>query len=137
MISKRALTLALPSLRLGGSADFGQLGRPVDEGGSKFAEVLTLVVAGSCGLLHTLLLGRDGTVWSFGKAAGGRLGNGNDVVDCHEPHPSFKLDGSKMPKSLSAGAMHSALVTGDGELFGWGYDSVSVLKVVVEESGPH
>lgn len=118
---KTAFTYALPSLRLG-SNNVGQLGRHEDQA---VAQVLENVMTGACGLLHSLLLRDDGTMLSFGKAAGGRLGTGNDTDDCYEPHPSFKIDVSTPPKSLSSGSMHNTLVTGEGELLGWGYDSVS------------
>jgi hypothetical protein len=118
---KRAFTYGLPSLRLG-AANVGQLGRPEDPGSQ---EIMKNVVMGSCGLLHSLLVRDDGTVFSFGKAAGGRLGNGNDIEDCYEPHPSFKLRSSKDVKSISSGSMHNIITTAEGELLAWGYDSVS------------
>jgi alpha-tubulin suppressor-like RCC1 family protein len=119
--SYRAFTYALPSLSLGGSANFGQLGRPEDP---EAIAVHDQVVLGSCGLLHTVLLSKNGTVYSFGKAAGGRLGNGNDIDDCFEPHACFKFDDSQLPIALSSGAMHNCLIDRDGVLYGWGYDSV-------------
>jgi len=116
---KKAFTYALPSLRLG-SADFGQLGRAESVDAK---QVMTGVVTGACGFLHSLLVTSDGTVWSFGKAAGGRLGNGDDITDCKAPHPSFKLN-EGLPVKISAGSMHNCLITSSGDLLGWGYDSV-------------
>ena len=126
-----AFTYALQSIRLGGSADFGQLGRPDSLEAQPVLLAGQNIVLGACGLLHTLLVSGDGTVWGFGKAAGGRLGNGNDIDDCHEPHPSFKSN--KLPiKSISAGSMHNCLVTSEGELFGWGYDSVGSILFIYD-----
>ena len=119
---KRVFTYALPPLKFNANAlDFGQLGRAL---GEELAEpILDHVALGTCGLLHTQLVTIDGTVFSCGKAAGGRLANGDPDWNCFAPHPSFKLlDG--LPRSISAGAAHGALVTSQGQLLAWGYDSV-------------
>lgn len=115
----RALTHALESLRSVAKAnDFGQLGRDLTV---STGEVMSGVVAGSCGLYHTLLVDGQGTLFSFGKGGGGRLGNGTEE-DVFFPHPSFRLDANELV-SLSSGSMHNALVTRGGEVYSWGFDS--------------
>ena len=132
MKSLRAFTYALSSLRLG-TSNAGQLGRPENPGAE---EIMTNVITGSCGFLHTLVVKDDGTVFSCGKAAGGRLGNGNDMDDCYEPHPSFKL--ADLPlRALSSGSMHNALITASGQLLAWGYDSVSIYICLLTGSNIH
>jgi alpha-tubulin suppressor-like RCC1 family protein len=128
---RRAFTYALPSIRINLTSNFGQLGR--DEF-PLATQVLNSVSLGACGLLHTLLhSNHNGILYSFGKAAGGRLGNGNDLVDCFRPHPSVKLEGKV--KAMAAGAAHSCLITQNGDLLAWGYDSVSLCVGVCASDG--
>lgn len=56
------------------------------------------------------------------------MGNGDDANDRYEPHAFARLE--KTPRAVSAGASHTVVVTGDGELFGVGYDSFGQTGVL-------
>lgn len=118
----RAYTLALGSFKQR-QHDFGQLGRGFFEAASS-TPLMQNVIAGNCGLYHTLLVDAEGTVYSCGKGGGGRLGNGTEE-DVYFPHPSFQLDPHL--RSISCGSLHNAVVTSNGELYTWGFDSVSMF----------
>lgn len=75
-----------------------------------------------CGCRHIAVLHRDGTVSAWGNGGDGRLGTGRFG---DEPRPCRVVapDGSGLLAdvvSLTAGAGHTAAVTGDGRLFVWG-----------------
>jgi len=76
------------------------------------------VVSASCGGMHTLLLSKEGKVFSFGDGANGRLGHGN-CRNYSLPQPIASLE-SKRITFIAAGWTHSMAIDDDGKLFTWG-----------------
>ena len=58
-----------------------------------------------CGLHHTFALTDEGTLFSWGKGGGGRLGHGENQTDVYMPYPSFRLQNDTVD-SISLGGMH-------------------------------
>ncbi len=69
---------------------------------------------------HTVLLSLDGTVFTFGRGAEGRLGHG-DVANRPEPKPieHSNLSGHTITR-VAAGWAHTALLSADGTVFTFG-----------------
>ncbi|KAL2940126.1 Ultraviolet-B receptor UVR8 [Bienertia sinuspersici] len=101
------------------------------------------VIAISAGEAHTLALSEDGKVYSWGRGAFGRLGNGSES-DENLP-VSIKLENgdSQNEKPLNfvgvaAGAYHSLALADDGSVWCWGYNTYSQLGFDGENvSVPH
>ena len=81
----------------------------------------------SAGASHSLALGSDGCVYSWGNNLYGQLGN-NITTDSSFPvpvhDPKSPTDAIKQLKALqvSAGASHSLAVGSDGYAYAWGYN---------------
>jgi alpha-tubulin suppressor-like RCC1 family protein len=78
-----------------GDNDYGQLGdgsevdslTPVRVLGEDGEGYLENIVAISAGYWHSLAIDANGTIWTWGKGAAGRLGLADKTVDCNIPHP--------------------------------------------------
>lgn len=86
-----------------------------------------LIAAGSS---HTVVLKRDGTVWTWGWNYSGQLGNGT-TTSSHDPeqvlnslNPNQVLNGVA---SIAAGRMHTIALLNDGTLRSWGLNSSGQL----------
>ncbi|XP_003426495.1 RCC1 domain-containing protein 1 [Nasonia vitripennis] len=79
----------------------------------------------ACGYDHTLLLAKDGGVYSVGMGTRGQLGHG-DLEDCDEPKLIEALAGLKIVQ-ISSGGWHSAVVTDQGDLYTWGWNNQGQL----------
>jgi alpha-tubulin suppressor-like RCC1 family protein len=110
-----------------GNNDSGQLGiAPPEECGTgqKFRcqTVPTFTVgpaeatAISSGSTHSLALGRDGTVWSWGDNSSGQLGDGTKI-DRFSP---VRARGLQAVKAISAGEDFSMALGRDGTVWAWG-----------------
>lgn len=105
-----------------GRNNYGQLGTGADRstdvtprlasGGTSFARV----VAGSA---HTCALGRDGSVWCWGRNSNGQVGDGTGD-DRLRPVP---VRGLSQVLSLDAGAGHTCAMQVGGETFCWGFNT--------------
>lgn len=73
----------------------------------------TQVAAGG---YHTLVLKKDGTVWSFGQNQTGQLGNGK-TSDSYRP---VKVSGLTGVKDIAAGQSFSMALKKDGSVWMWG-----------------
>ena len=76
------------------------------------------VVAVSAGMYHSLALTADGSVWSWGWEASGRLGHG-DMQSQPLPKKVETLAGRRVV-AVSAGRCHSIAITADSAVFTWG-----------------
>ena len=72
----------------------------------------------ACGDAFTLVLNSQGEVFSFGKAAHGRTGQGLPG----EVHELSRVKISDCVKSISAGCRHAAAVCESGTLYVWGFN---------------
>lgn len=71
----------------------------------------------SAGLAHVLALKSDGTLWSWGQAANGRLGNGTTTPDVTTP---TQVGAATDWKVVAAGNNFSMAIKTDGTLYTWG-----------------
>ena len=76
------------------------------------------VVAVSAGGYHSLAITADGSVWSWGWRASGRLGHG-DTQNQLLPKKIEALAGQRVV-AVSAGGSHSLALTADGAVWSWG-----------------
>ena len=110
---------ALGQLGLGDNA--GRL-EPARVGGGDDTFGGSRVLLAACGENHTLCVGEDGTLWSCGSGAFGRLGHGDGdegdrLVPCRIAGRHF---GGKRVVTAAAGVAHSTALTEDGRLYTWG-----------------
>ncbi|XP_078053487.1 RCC1 domain-containing protein 1 isoform X2 [Augochlora pura] len=75
----------------------------------------------ACGFDHTVLLAENGDVYSMGMGTRGQLGH-NDLEDCDNPKLIEALAGLKVVQ-ISAMGWHSAVVTDQGDLYTWGWNT--------------
>jgi len=107
-----------------GQGTHGQLGHgdQLDQREPKVVEALRgkHVNAMAAGLLHSLVLTREGLVYSFGRGKFGRLGHGNHDDLC-EPRVIEALCGRRVT-AIAAGERASMALTAEGAVlsFGWG-----------------
>ncbi|KAF3543687.1 hypothetical protein DY000_02005917 [Brassica cretica] len=73
----------------------------------------------ACGDSHCLAVTMDGEVQSWGRNQNGQLGLG-DTEDSLVPQKIRAFEGMRI-KMVAAGAEHTAAVTEDGDLYGWGW----------------
>lgn len=73
----------------------------------------------ACGDSHCLAVTMEGEVQSWGRNQNGQLGLGT-TEDCPVPQKIEAFQGISV-KMVAAGAEHTAAVTEDGELYGWGW----------------
>jgi alpha-tubulin suppressor-like RCC1 family protein len=74
------------------------------------------ITAVAAGLFHSIALGADGRVWSWGRNLFGALATGSRR-DSRVPVPVASLGKAV---SICAGADHSIAVCGDGSVWAWG-----------------
>lgn len=78
-----------------------------------------------CGEFHTVALSKDGEIWAWGNGEYGRLGNGEtDTFEVPEPIEFF-ADVNVV--SISAGRDFTFALTDNGELYGWGGNSRTLV----------
>ncbi|XP_052902276.1 probable E3 ubiquitin-protein ligase HERC2 [Anopheles moucheti] len=104
-----------------GDGDFGKLGNESCVGSSVPVVIelpQTSVAKVFSGSQFSVALTREGTVYTWGKGHGGRLGHGNSE---HSPVPKMVqvLEGKKIVE-LAVGLAHCLALTASGELYGWG-----------------
>ncbi len=71
-----------------------------------------------CGSGHTVVLSKDGNVYTWGRGDDGRLGHG-DTGWKHEPRLVTAMK-NRFVRQITCGSYHTAAVTDTGELFTWG-----------------
>ena len=106
-----------------GSASNGQLGNAVVTG--SISTPVTTFAGGTnwkqvaCGNLnHTAAIKTDGTLWTWGSAGNGRLGNGATTGNISTPVTTFA--GGTNWKQVACGSNHTAAIKTDGTLWTWG-----------------
>ena len=73
---------------------------------------------------HTSAIKTDGTLWTWGYGATGRLGT-NDTTNRSTPVTTFA--GGSSWKQVSSGATHTASIKTDGTLWTWGFGTQGQL----------
>jgi len=111
---------------------YGQLGlgyvtEYVDQITPQAVPGATNVIAVAAGHGHSLYVAGDGQLWAFGDNSAGQLGQGykDDI-----PHPSpLKVPSATNVIAVAAGNAHSLYVTGDGQLWAFGYNAFGELGI--------
>ncbi|XP_046418742.1 RCC1 domain-containing protein 1-like [Neodiprion fabricii] len=81
----------------------------------------------ACGFDHTIILAENGEVYSMGMGSRGQLGHG-DLEDCDNPTIIEALAGLKVVQ-ISAAGWHSAVVTDQGDLYTWGWNTEGQMGI--------
>lgn len=84
------------------------------------------------GFDHTILLAENGDIYSMGMGTRGQLGH-NDLEDCDNPRIVDALAGIKVTQ-ISAAGWHTAVVTDQGDLYTWGWNTNGELGLTKQES---
>lgn len=79
-----------------------------------FSELAGNVEAVAAGQFHTLVLGKDGRLYAFGRGRDGQLGNGKTA------NGFVVVDGMNDVVSMAAGTWHSVVARADGSVWTWG-----------------
>ena len=90
------------------------------------------------GGFHTLAVKTNGTLWAWGYANAGRLGNSTTGVNTNNRSSPIQIGALTNWSTVSAGGGHSVAVKTDGTLWAWGYNNLGQLgdKSVVSRSSP-
>ena len=110
------------TLWIWGSQTFGVLGNRATA--TNVSTPITTFAGGndwkqsSAGSQHTVAIKTDGTLWTWGSASGGILGNATTSVNRSTPLTTFA--GGINWKQVSATANHTAAIKTDGTLWVWG-----------------
>jgi len=104
-----------------GDAGAGRLGNAVITG-NRLTPVTTFAGGNnwkqvSCGYQYTAAIKTDGTLWTWGNGALGRLGN---AVTTNRSTPVTTFAGGNNWKQVSCGNQHTAAIKTDGTLWTWG-----------------
>ena len=120
-----------------GSRSHGQLGDGSRKTGQPAAEPMLVpgladIKAIAAGGQHSLALRKDGTPFAWGSNWNGQLGNGKLRAGTHSavPQPVLGPDGKGVLANvtgIAAGGLHSVAVTGEGQLYAWGYNGTGQI----------
>jgi alpha-tubulin suppressor-like RCC1 family protein len=77
----------------------------------------------SAGMLHSIALKTDGTVWAWGSNAYNQLGDGT-TTDHSRPAP---VKGLTDVVAIAAGSLHNLAVKSDGSVWTWGWNAFGQL----------
>ncbi|XP_061941866.1 E3 ISG15--protein ligase Herc6 isoform X3 [Apis cerana] len=88
------------------------------------------IIQEECAVVLTNL--ENGDLYSMGMGTRGQLGH-NDLEDCDNPKLVEALAGIKVTQ-ISAAGWHSAVVTNQGDLYTWGWNTNGELGLTNQES---
>ncbi|KAM9477009.1 putative E3 ubiquitin-protein ligase HERC3 isoform 2-T2 [Clarias gariepinus] len=87
---------------------------------------LTNIAQVACGSYHTVVLTKDGQLFTWGQNSSGQLGLGKGEPSSLSPQPLKSLCGIPLAQ-ISAGGDHSFALSLSGAVFGWGRNSAGQL----------
>ncbi|XP_077301662.1 E3 ubiquitin-protein ligase MYCBP2-like [Arctopsyche grandis] len=82
----------------------------------------------ACGLHHTVLLTKQGEVFTYGSNIFGQLGIGHT-----NPHKAIVKINVPPSKLIAAGSNHTVILTKIGEVYTWGYNNLGQLARKVDD----
>jgi alpha-tubulin suppressor-like RCC1 family protein len=101
--------------------------RVCDEGGLDDEEVTAVAV----GSLHTVVLTRDGNLYTWGTGSSGQLGDGVFHQSTQNRPRKVLTEGTPIAETtiiqIAAGKAHTMALSADGRLFAWGQNSSGQL----------
>ncbi|KAJ1703470.1 hypothetical protein LUZ63_003249 [Rhynchospora breviuscula] len=110
-----------------GRNEEGQLGRCIDSPRNSWCKPERVrgldgveVRAVSASGVASSAIGKDGSVWVWGRSKRGQLGLGWDIIEAKSPSKVKSLMDHDIDK-VSFGWGHALALTTEGKLFGWGY----------------
>ncbi|MGO9480245.1 MAG: hypothetical protein ACLP05_00495, partial [Candidatus Kryptoniota bacterium] len=93
-----------------------------------FPSGVTSWTAVAAGEYHTLAIGNDGNLYTWGLNNYGQLGTGH--VDAQDSTPQkVMLPGGVTCTAVAAGVYHSLAIGSDGNLYAWGYNEDGELGI--------
>ncbi len=104
-----------------------------ESGKGKLNDVISVQV----GLLHSLALKSDGTVWAWGNNGVGQAGTNNQQMRCLIPVQPVGEDGIGVLEdvvAIATGRQFSLALKADGRVFAWGENTDGILGVGSEET---
>jgi len=103
----------------GRNSNFGQLGLGdiIDRSSTSQVGALSDWASINSGSSHTMATKTDNTLWTWGRANSGRLGDGQTTDDRSSP---VQIGALTDWASVSGGGSHSLAVKTDGTLWAWG-----------------
>ncbi|KAK9913604.1 hypothetical protein M0R45_037415 [Rubus argutus] len=81
----------------------------------------------AAGLWHTVCISADGDVYAFGGNQFGQLGTGVDQAETIPRLLDAPILENANARIVSCGARHSAIITEDAKVFGWGWNKYGQL----------
>ena len=113
------------SLWVWGDNRNGQLGDGTTENRYEPVRIMDGVKSVSLGAWHSAAITEDGSLWVWGQISDGQIGDGTTPGAIVEhPEPVKVMDDVA---SVSLGSTHSAIITEDGSLWTWGWNSFGEL----------
>ncbi|MFE4706814.1 HYR domain-containing protein [Peribacillus simplex] len=130
-MKERRIIVTIKSILSWGNNSFGQLGNGTNTSSNVPVPVsgLTNVVAIAAGVIHSLALLSDGTVWAWGGNTDGQLGNGTNTSS-NVPVQVIGTGGSGVLTNviaITAGGSHSLAILSDGTVRAWGANGTGQL----------
>ncbi len=124
-----SLVISLGSVFAYGYGGFGQLGN----GGTGNASTRVkaslpngvTATAVAAGLYHSMAVGNNGKLYSWGDNENGQLGNGT-LTNSSTP-VVVSMPAGVTPTAIAGGAHHSFAIGSNGNLYGWGYNGLGEL----------
>jgi len=114
-----------------GRNNYGQLGddvldqlSPMDITSKFSLNVSETFIQLSLGRYHSSVLTSDGRYFTWGYNNSGQLGDGTNI---EKEASQFNLNLGETISLVSLGGYHSSLLTSDGEIFTWGYNTYGQL----------
>lgn len=87
---------------------------------------------------HVNAIKTDGTLWTWGYAAGGRLGNNTTAAAARVSSPVQTVSGGTNWRSASSGSQFTVATKTDGTLWAWGCNDFGQLGLgnIIDRSSP-
>lgn len=82
----------------------------------------------SAGRCHGAAIKNDGTLWTWGAACAGRLGDNSDFA-INRSSPVQTVSGGTNWRQVEAGQTHSLAIKTDGTLWAWGFNGYGNLGI--------